>query len=774
MCFVEFDDEKPCIRVTEFRPQPMRISIPGPPRRRRSSNSSSSSSSASSSSSSSANSTTTSGHDTTIVRPPRRLRRRFSDHYYYRDPLPCPPPERSYTTINRTRTREREELVPVRTPRPRRWKWVDVWDRDEPARYVEYVEPEGWPPRRRIVEEVEYIARRNRNLSIRKNPVPARRRFSIATLRGLQQPGLSKKMNRLVKSENSVISAYERAGRERVSVASQLSEWGESTDDDAVSDISDKLGVLLAEMGEQEDVFAQNLEDYRTLLKHIRETESSVQPSRDYRAKVADDIQKQKLKDPNSLKLETLEQELVRAEAQNLVAEAQLTNMTRQKLKEAYDVHLAAVIERGEKQILLARHARRLLNCLDDAPVAPGDARKEYDRAYEAKQVIEEAEKDLLAWQPTIAPIQTSAGEVPANTLLPAPARKAKQDRNAGAVAPDEDVASSNESVRDLRGSVPDSQEYDSVGEPTREYGGLAGTAPATTGYTPRTTNRFEKVVPDEQRYVGGHVRDTTRAAVVPDSMEYNGPVAEGREPVGTDMGPSRGIDESITGASGRMEGATTEARDFNTGDAADMNPSAAEVEDVYSSTAYERNAPVADDEDFYETATGPVQGMDSVGMESQGISGAEAGATGMNTAMPQTQGYGRSTVGTMTEGVPETSGMKFAGYATEDWNESTTRARGTGSDMNGPMGESRNLDESTQGTAMNGRGQGQTRNVEETVSQFTNDTDGSVTTRTVRETVVTRNPAGLFDGAQDTREKLQTQPHMLGGFGLQTIGVPY
>ncbi|GES63524.1 sphingolipid long chain base-responsive protein PIL1 [Aspergillus terreus] len=162
MCFVEFDDEKPCIRVTEFRPQPLRISIPGPPRRRRCSNSSSSSSSgSSSSSSSSASSTTTSNsHSTTIVYPPRRLRRRFSDHYCYRDPLPCPPPERSYTTITRTRTRQREELVPVRTSRPRRWKWVDIWERDDPARYVEYVEPDEWSPPRRIVEEVEYISRR--------------------------------------------------------------------------------------------------------------------------------------------------------------------------------------------------------------------------------------------------------------------------------------------------------------------------------------------------------------------------------------------------------------------------------------------------------------------------------------------------------------------------------------------------------------------------------------------------------------------------------------
>ncbi|GES63525.1 sphingolipid long chain base-responsive protein PIL1 [Aspergillus terreus] len=592
----------------------------------------------------------------------------------------------------------------------------------------------------------------NRNLSIRKNPVPGRRRFSIATLRGLQQPGLSKKMNRLVKSENSVISAHEKAGRERVSVASQLSEWGESTEDDAVSDISDKLGVLMAEMGEQEDVFAQNLEDYRTLLKHIRDTESSVQPSRDYRAKVADDIQKQKLKDPNSTKLETLEQELVRAEAQNLVAEAQLTNMTRQKLKEAYDVHMAAVIERGEKQILLARHARRLLNCLDDTPVAPGDARKEYDRAYEAKQVIEEAEKDLLAWQPTIAPIQTSAGEVPANTLLPAPAREPRQDRTTGAVAPDEDFASSNESVRDLRGSVSDSHEYESVGEPTREYGGLAGTAPpATNRYTPGTADRFHKVVPDEQRYVGGRVRDTTRAAVVPDSMEYNAPVAESREPVGTDMGPTKGIDESITGASKGVNGPVTDADDLYGATSGAAGP-------MEGATTEER--------DF----TG---GMGSAGIESQGISGAEAGATGINTAMPETQGYGQSTVGTMTDGVPETSGMKqSAGYESDDWDKSSTGDRGIGSDTDGPMGESRDLDESTTGTEMNGRGQ--TRNLEESVSQFTNDTDGSITTRTVRETVVTRNPSGLVDGAQDTREKLQTQRHMLGGFGLQTIGVPY
>jgi hypothetical protein len=136
---------------------------------------------------------------------------------------------------------------------------------------------------------------RNRSLSVRSRKGPdgsdthksaAKHRFTMSSLRGVQQPDLSKKLYKLIKSENHAITAYETAGRERVAIASQLSEWGESTGDEAISEISDKLGVLLAEIAEQEDMFAQGLEEYRGVLKQIRNTESSVQPSRDHKAKV--------------------------------------------------------------------------------------------------------------------------------------------------------------------------------------------------------------------------------------------------------------------------------------------------------------------------------------------------------------------------------------------------------------------------------------------------------------------------------------------------------
>jgi len=242
-------------------------------------------------------------------------------------------------------------------------------------------------------------------------------RFALSSLRGIQQPELSKKLYKLIKSENHVIGAYESAGKESQGVASQLSDWGESTEDESLSDISDKLAVLLSEIAEQEDVFAQNLEESRGVLKQIRNTESSVHPTRNHKAKVLDEITKLKQKEPESTKLVTLEQELVRAEAQSLVAEAQLTNVTRQKFKEAYDLRTAAIIERAEKQILLAKNARELLSLLDDTPIVPGEERVPYAEEAKAREILNEAETSLRGWSATHAPVASSTSRLGANAM---------------------------------------------------------------------------------------------------------------------------------------------------------------------------------------------------------------------------------------------------------------------------------------------------------------------------------------------------------------------
>lgn len=90
---------------------------------------------------------------------------------------------------------------------------------------------------------------------------------------------------------------------------------------------------------------------------------------------------------------------------------------TRQKLKEAYDLHFAATIERAEKQIMLARHGRRLLNLLDDTPVVPGDTRPEFEHAHQARQILNDAEEDLREWTPNLEPVHSTATGMGTNLM---------------------------------------------------------------------------------------------------------------------------------------------------------------------------------------------------------------------------------------------------------------------------------------------------------------------------------------------------------------------
>ncbi|RKF55604.1 Sphingolipid long chain base-responsive protein LSP1 [Golovinomyces cichoracearum] len=243
-----------------------------------------------------------------------------------------------------------------------------------------------------------------RALSTRSNKVgsngPCRYDFSLSSIRGTIQPELSKKLYKMIKTENRLISGYETVSRERLCVAAQLSDWGDCTKDDAISDISSKIGILLSELGDLERLYAKNLNKSRGILKVIRDTEKSVQPSRDAKAKVLDDIFKLKAKEPESMKLITYEQEFIRAEAENLVAEAQLTNITRTNLKQAYAAEFTATIEYAEKQIIIARHGFRLLSLLDDSPVLPGDTHHAFRYAGQARQILNDAEDDLKDWKP--------------------------------------------------------------------------------------------------------------------------------------------------------------------------------------------------------------------------------------------------------------------------------------------------------------------------------------------------------------------------------------
>lgn len=88
------------------------------------------------------------------------------------------------------------------------------------------------------------------------------------------------------------------------------------------------------------------------------------------------------------------------------------TLQTRQKFKEAYDQYFAATIERAEKQTILAKHARRLVNLVDDTPVVPGDLHPPFAGGEDARQVLNDAEDDLRNYELHVEPIHSNAGNL--------------------------------------------------------------------------------------------------------------------------------------------------------------------------------------------------------------------------------------------------------------------------------------------------------------------------------------------------------------------------
>ena len=190
-------------------------------------------------------------------------------------------------------------------------------------------------------------------------------------------------------------------------VQQQLSIWGEACDDD-VSDVTDKLGVLIYEVGELEDQFVDRYDQYRVTIKSIRNIEASVQPSRDRKQKITDQIAQLKYKDPKSPRISVLEHELVRAEAESLVAEAQLSNITREKLKAAFTYQFDAMREHCEKLAIIAGYGKHLLELVDDTPVTPGETRNAYDGYEASKAIIQDCEDALSNWVSSDAVVKSS------------------------------------------------------------------------------------------------------------------------------------------------------------------------------------------------------------------------------------------------------------------------------------------------------------------------------------------------------------------------------
>lgn len=88
----------------------------------------------------------------------------------------------------------------------------------------------------------------------------------------------------------------------------------------------------------------------------------------------------------------------MRAEAESLVAEAQLSNITREKVKAAFQYQFDALREHCEKVAIIAGYGKHLIDLIDDTPVTPGETRHAYDGYDASKAIIQDCEDALTNW----------------------------------------------------------------------------------------------------------------------------------------------------------------------------------------------------------------------------------------------------------------------------------------------------------------------------------------------------------------------------------------
>jgi hypothetical protein len=60
----------------------------------------------------------------------------------------------------------------------------------------------------------------------------------------------------------------------------------------------------------------------------------------------------------------------------------------------------------------LAKHARRLLNLVDDTPIVPGDTHPAFAEVEAARQVLNDAESDLQSYRLEVEPITSNSGHL--------------------------------------------------------------------------------------------------------------------------------------------------------------------------------------------------------------------------------------------------------------------------------------------------------------------------------------------------------------------------
>ncbi|RIA84553.1 Eisosome component PIL1-domain-containing protein [Glomus cerebriforme] len=260
----------------------------------------------------------------------------------------------------------------------------------------------------------------------------------------------TKHLSKLLTAERGVWNALSTLTYEQSEAAKYLNIWGKSEDVD-LSDITEKFSLLITKLSETEGVLADRYSQYRGHLKDIRGREEAMKDQRLKKETLWNKIEKEERKASHSKHSETAEQklkdlhkELEKIEKETIAEETALQDFKRQKLRTALLLQLDALLEFGEKVIIIANYSMDIVEQIPIETTSPGEPRKTYTGQGKTSQAISDASTSLSTWTPKSrsknlvpvnVPIATSDIDLPSSApptgfIVPTPPKGTPNSEN--------------------------------------------------------------------------------------------------------------------------------------------------------------------------------------------------------------------------------------------------------------------------------------------------------------------------------------------------------
>ncbi|KAH8120425.1 Eisosome component PIL1-domain-containing protein [Phellopilus nigrolimitatus] len=180
-------------------------------------------------------------------------------------------------------------------------------------------------------------------------------------------------VQRIITTQKGVALDFNSVAKDAKSQSKELYMWGQHGDAD-IKDVTDRLAYLNFVHGALSATLSSELNTSRSPLKALRDAEKALEPKRNIRAGIQNQIARieHEQQKGTEKRLAELKQQLQTAEEEDAAGEKEIEILKRKGVADAERAKWAALREYGEKLVLVAEASTSIISALPSIP--PSDA----------------------------------------------------------------------------------------------------------------------------------------------------------------------------------------------------------------------------------------------------------------------------------------------------------------------------------------------------------------------------------------------------------------